>query len=114
MTATDPGGPQTVDFYVGLALPDGDTVVSFTSGGGFTLGHVSNLATLQPIATRVSLATPFAISVPDFFSHTWTVGDPRGNYVFFILAVLTGALGDGAIGPTELVGLGTARFSLSP
>jgi hypothetical protein len=111
--ANNPGLPALVDFYVGLLLPDGETIAFFTSEGA-AFGRLSSPVTFRPIAEAVSLAAPFAVTVPDFFTYTWTGREPRGGYVFFLAAVLAGAAADGTIEAGELVGVSIAPFTVGP
>ncbi len=109
------GLPQTVDFYFGALLPDGDTIafftdLAFTSG----TGRLSAPATLQPIVAGVDLTAPFVFSNPSFFTHIWTGGEPPGTYVLFLAAVRSGALADNAIDAGDLVVLATAAVTFAP
>jgi hypothetical protein len=81
VTANNPGLPATTDFYLGLLLPGGDTVVFFTAGGGFVLGRASSPASFQPVASGVSLAAPFAVSVPAFIYRVGWYGGQGGRLV---------------------------------
>ncbi|HEV8675848.1 MAG TPA: hypothetical protein VGX21_17560 [Methylomirabilota bacterium] len=107
------GLSPAVDFYLGVLLPDGETIVFFT-GGGTSFGRLSNVATLGPIAARVSLATPFAVSVPNIFAHTWTGSEPPGIYVAFLAVVMPGAFADGTVDPGDVLALSLATFSFGP
>jgi hypothetical protein len=107
--AVNPGTPNVADFYAGVLLPDHDTVLFFTESGGFATGHVSDLASFRPVATGVSLATPFAATVPGFFRHTWAGTEPAGGYLFFFAA-----LRPGPIGAANLIGAATAFFTVGP
>lgn len=103
--------PGAADFFSGLLLPDGSTISFLTSEGGIATGSIANTSTFQPIAAGVPLGSPFSASVPDLMAHQWTGADLRGNYVFFLLAVRSGTLADGAFGCNDILGLGTATFS---
>jgi hypothetical protein len=109
----NPGLPAVVDFYLGLLLPDGDTVVLLTPGG-FALARLSDLTTLQPIVAGMSLAAPLTVAVPNAFAHTWTSTDPAGGYILFLGAVLSGGLADGLLAPGELLGVAIAPFQVTP
>ena len=91
-------------------MPDGN-VVLFTPGDTTIVVSVENHASFRARAENVALATPFAASVPAFFSHQWTGTEPHGPYTLFLLAVRAGALRDGVLDDAEVLGVATAGFS---
>ena len=51
---SNPGVAANVDFFFGVLLPDGDTIIFFTDLAFHTgIGSLSNLASLRPIAAAV-------------------------------------------------------------
>jgi hypothetical protein len=108
----NPGLPGSADFYVGLLRPDGS--IQFFTSLGIVLGNVASLTSFRPLATAVSLATPFSATEPGFYSHQWTAADMRGNWVFFVAAVKTGALAGGTLRADQILGLAATSFSVLP
>ena len=109
---SNPGLPLVVDLYLGLLLPDGDTIVFFTGDGSVVVfGRASSPATFRPIGVGVTLASPFVVDVSDLFAHTWTGGEPRGRYLFFVAALAAGCLADGSVDAGELLAFGVAPFT---
>ena len=106
----NPGMSGETDIFLGLFVPGG-TIAFFTSTGGIALGNVDDLASFQPIATAVPLSTPFSVAPVNFFTYRWTGAEPHGSYVFFLLAVKAGALGNGKLSSDEILGLATSTFS---
>ena len=71
----------------------------------------TNLASFEPIASGVSLGTPFVGTLPGLFNYQWTGIEPQGGYVFFFLAVKAGALAGSGLVANAILGLATATFS---
>jgi photosystem II stability/assembly factor-like uncharacterized protein len=105
------GGPGTADIYLGLLIPDGNTIAFFTSAAGIAFGTLDDLASFRPVATGVPLAAAFAATVPNFFSYQLTGDEPRGDYLFMFLVVQADALADGTLSDDEVLGAAYAPFS---
>ncbi len=112
MGLTNPGLPESADLYVGLVLPDTQTVVFFTGAGAIAFGRVDDLASFRPIVARMDLGSPFDASVPNFFTYQWTGTEPHGGYTFFVLATRAGTLPGGALTTDAILGVAAAPFSL--
>jgi photosystem II stability/assembly factor-like uncharacterized protein len=109
-SVTNPGlSGVAADFYAGVVRPDGS--IQFVTPSGLEGGHVSDLGSFRPLAVNASMATPFSVSQSSVFTHQWTADDQRGPYVFFVLAVKTGALAGGTVGADQVLKLATATFA---
>jgi hypothetical protein len=114
LTISHPGLAAVADFYLGLVLPDGETLVLFTEGGGHAFARASELGTLPRIATAVSPARPFTAALPRVFAHMWTGAEAPGPYLFFLAAVATGSSADGAVAEGELLAMTLRSFVFTP
>jgi CubicO group peptidase (beta-lactamase class C family) len=110
-TVVNPGRPETADFYAGMLRPDGTIEFATDMSGGTVLGNFADLSSYRPIATTVSLATPFSVTVPNFYTHRWTASDPHGSYVVFVAAAKSGAVTDGVLTNDEIFLLTTATVT---
>ena len=93
----DPGLPLNVDFYLGVIRPDG--LFEFFTPGGLVIAPASSV---QPVATGIPLTSPFAVPVPNIYTHQFTAGDPHGTYTFFFAALNGGNVVALAMAPYTL------------
>jgi hypothetical protein len=92
------GGGQTgaADVYLGVLLPDGDTLLYFTDlTPSFAFGNFANLAAVSPMIPSQDLGT-LNLSRSSFFPYTWSGGEPPGTYTIFFVMTSPGALSDGS------------------
>jgi len=106
-----PAQAGAADFFTGLLHPDGTTIEFLTAAGGVAIGNIANPSSFQPVAAGIPLGSPIAVSVPNVIVQQWTGAEPRGTYVFFVVAVRAGTLADGVLSCNETLGLGTTAFS---
>jgi len=117
-TVTNSGLPEAADFYLGLYRPDGNIefMTAVADDGGVTaaksivMGTAADLASFQPLATRIPLATPISVAVSNFYARTWRGDDPPGDWTFRLIAVKADALADGVLNPDEILGVAIATF----
>jgi hypothetical protein len=114
--AIPPQGP--VDLYVVVALPlslaptlgcgNSLPLVFLTNAGfGLTLACLSN-----PPNTFPRFLSGTTLSNTTLLSLVWPGGAPSGAYAFAVVATPPGALADGVLGPTDIVGLASAQLTV--
>jgi Laminin B (Domain IV) len=114
--AIPPQGP--VDLYVVVALPlslaptlgcgNSLPLVFLTNAGfGLTLACLSN-----PPNTFPRFLSGTTLSNTTLLSLVWPGGAPSGAYTFAVVATPPGALADGVLGPTDIVGLASAQLTV--
>ena len=103
------------DVYLGLLLPNNSAVfftdVTITPTSGYVFGNILSFASYRPIATGVSLGTPFDASFPAFLSYQRSAGDPVGGLALFLLVTTPNALADGILSAHELLGASLTPFT---
>lgn len=109
---TNPGGGPVCDFFLVIVLPDGARAVSIRQGAP-VFGSTSNLQSLVPFASAVSLQAPLTVD-RHLFSHTFDGNEPQGTYRVNFVALTAGALGNGVVDPGELVAWTVETFSFAP
>jgi hypothetical protein len=99
------------DFFLGLLRPDGSTIEFLTSSGTIAIGNIANPASFQAVAGGIPLGAPISVSAQNVIVRQWTGAEPRGTYVFFVLAVRSGTFADGILGCNDTLGLAATAFS---
>jgi hypothetical protein len=112
-SADNPGLDGAADFYLGVLLADGETVVFVDTHGDLVFARASDPATFAPVATAVDLATPFSVIAPAVFAHTWTGEEAEGTYLFFLAALRAGSLTDGSLDDGDVLVAASMSFVFS-
>jgi hypothetical protein len=101
----NPGAPVNADFYFGVLLPDGVTVLFVTNLSAF-IGVVTRLdadpRTFRPLLANVQLPHGLDTTLIDFFVYTFAGGEPAGTYAAFTFFTPPGAFNDGRIDAGDL------------
>ena len=106
-----PAQAGAADFFTGLLRPDGVTIEFLTSSGAIVLGNIANPASFHAVAGGIPLGSPISLNATDVIVRQWTGAEPRGTYVFFVLAVRSGTFADGTLSCNDTLGLSTKAFS---
>ena len=103
LTAVNPAAKPARELYVGVLLPDGQTLVYFTApnvvGGVASLTSLSALRPLTLMAPGEVLV--FSASNPVVFLET-PPGLPGGVYQWFAALVVPGGLADNSVDPGDV------------
>jgi hypothetical protein len=106
----NPGLPGvSADFYVGLLAPN--LTIEFATPTGTFVGSLTDPTSFRPIATGVPLDTAFGLTPLPVLTHARQNFDPTGDYFFIVLAVVAGALADGVVVPSDILGVSVAPAS---
>ncbi|MBI3328288.1 MAG: hypothetical protein HYZ81_16485, partial [Nitrospinae bacterium] len=116
LTARNPGAAFPADFYFGVVVPDGVTVVFLTSlsplnGGGSRLD--ANPTTFQPLLTTLLIPAGLDVTLTDVLSLTFSQGLPPGTYVFFVALTPPRAFSDGRIDAGDILAIDAQALSFS-
>jgi len=109
------GSPSRADFYFGVVLPDGNRVFLFTSfSKQIEVVSASNVSNWTPMAAGVNLAAPFNAQLLNFFSYTFSGGEPAGTYTFFLTVAVPGSFSDGTVDEGDIIHSDTASITFAP
>ena len=111
--AHNPAGNPALRLYVGIVLPDGDTVAVLSSQGAL-LG-TGRLSVPSSLPLGESAPASFTLAAPTFFRFTFPpTGVLPGTYVIFAALARDGAFTDNQIGPGDVVAIDGHALSFSP
>jgi len=104
------------DFYVGVMLPDGETLVFATRLSPFASvvsGLAADTRTFQPLLTNVHISEGFIGEIVSDFQYTFSGVEPPGQYLVFAALVKRGAFLDGRMDPGDILVLAGKPFTYS-
>jgi hypothetical protein len=113
----NPGPSVTADFYTGFLLPDGVTLVFFTSLTPLTSTMTrldADARTFPPLLINLPFPQGLHLTFEDIATFTFTGGEVPGSYALFALLTPPGAFQDGRVDPGDLLSLAVQPFTFSP
>ena len=113
----NPGVAVTADFYFGVFLPDGVTVLFITSLSPLDATATrldADPRTFRPLLANVQLPQGLDTTLADFLVYTFAGGETAGTYAVFALLTPPGAFSDGRVDPGDLPAIDVRPFSFSP
>jgi len=113
----NPGPTVIADYYTGLLLPDGMTLVFFTSLTPFTSTTTrldADPRTFQPLLVELLFPQGQQLTSEDIAAYPFTGGEAPGSYAVFALLTPPGAFHDGRVDPGDLLSLAVQPFTFSP
>ena len=108
--------PVAADGYLGIALPDGQTVVFATSFGplvGFSTSLAADARAFPPVAPGLVIPAGTDAAIDDALVYTLGASEPGGVYAIFAALVRPGALDDGRADPGDLLALAVETVTVS-
>jgi hypothetical protein len=115
--ARNPDPAFLADFYFGVLLPDGVTVLFVTSLAplnGVLTRFDGDPRTFRPLLANVQLPQGLDTTLTDFFVYPFAGGEPPGTYTVFAALTPPGAFNDGRVDPGDLLVIDVRPFSFSP
>ena len=106
---SNPDSEIIVDAYLALKLPDGTFLfIEYdisTGGVTFNPGNVDT-STWTPLVTNITLPSGYSLSSFPLFQHTFSGGEPGGNYTCYMLLATPGT--------TDIIGImGSSVFNFA-
>jgi hypothetical protein len=117
LRAQNLGVPVNADFYFGVLLPDGVTLLFVTSLSPLN-GVLTRLdadpRTFRPLLPNVQLPQSLDVTLTDFFVYTFAGGEPAGTYAAFAFFTPPVAFNDGRVDAGDLLVIDVRPFDFNP
>jgi hypothetical protein len=116
---SNPGPILTTDVYVGVILPDGQTILWLTNtapleGVVTSFTQASDPRTFVRLLRNVSWPAGMRATQQDYFTHTFSGLEPLGTYHFLVGWTKPNSLEDGRIDEGDVLALAWAPFTFTP
>jgi hypothetical protein len=112
----NPGPALTTDVYVGVILPDSETVIWFIDLSpldGVSMPMSSNPSSYQPFLRRVTWPADLHALQTDYLTYTFTGLETPGTYHLLVGWAKPGSLQDGSIDDGDVLALAWAPVHFS-
>ena len=117
LRAQNLGVPVNADFYFGVLLPDGVTLLFVTSLSPLN-GVLTRLdadpRTFRPLLPNAQLPQSLDVTLTDFFVYTFAGGEPAGTYAAFAFFTPPVAFNDGRVDAGDLLVIDVRPFDFNP
>ena len=123
LTVDNPMGALSVDIYLGAVLPPaagpglgcpmGDAVAFVTPSSGVAIRCLSSSPASFPRFVAGGSIAAGASTLASYFSFVWPAA-PAGTYTIFVAFAVPGSLGDGDIGPDDIIAVASSALTFSP
>jgi hypothetical protein len=117
LRAQNLGAPVDADFYFGVLLPDGVTVLFVTSLSPLNTIPTrldADPRTFRALLPNVQLPQSLDVTRTDFFVYTFAGGEPVGAYAAFAFFTPPGAFNDGRVDAGDLLAMDARPFGFNP
>ena len=123
LTVANPAAALSVDVYLGAVLPPaagpglgcpmGDAVAFVTASSGVAIRCLSASPASFPKFVAGGTIAAGASTLANAFSFVWPAA-PAGTYTIFVAFAVPGSLGDGDIGPDDVIAIASSALTFSP
>jgi len=123
LTVANPAAALSVDVYLGAVLPPaagpglgcpmGDAVAFVTASWGVVIRCLSAEPASFPKFVAGETIAAGASTLASYFTLVWPEAPP-GTYTIFVAFAVPGSLGDGDIGPDDIIAIASSALTFSP